>query len=681
MPNRDLLSAAAGVGGGTDPYFDYVSLLLNGDGTNGAQNNTFTDSSNNNISLTRNGNLTQGSFNPYGNLWSNYVSGSYSSGNTGPYLKGGTSISLSGDFTLEGWFNIANPSSQGYFFNIGDDSTSSGMTFYFTSATNFRIYGNNATLKNFTVSAISSNTWYHIAFVRNSGVITLYIDGVAQDTYSNSASLSGYPYLFAEFNAGAYYGLYSGYVSNVRITNNAVYTSAFTPSTVPLTAISGTQFLTCQSNRFIDNSANNATITVTGSPAVLPFSPFNPTSAYDVTTTEGSGYFSTNSYINFGNYAQIGSSDFTFETWVYPYLGSSPYGGGGNIFTLGGDGNGYFGLAVGMTGTAYGFAVSLSSGSGWYSLATSTTPPINQWYHIAVTRSSGNIVYYVNGVAVLTGSFANSKTGSENYIGYYTNHSSNYDSFYGYLAGMRLVVGSVVYSGNFTPPTTPPAKITNTVLLPKFAEAGIYDYATQNDLQTVNGAQVSTSVKKYGTGSLYFDGSGSYLPTTYNQALAFGTGDFTIEFWMNSNNVSGASQKGMFQTSPTAGGLNHSYTGSVVIFTGTNSSGGPLDGGIGVAINNYTIISPGTSVLTTGTWYHIAVVRQSGTVYLYVNGVSVVSASNSANITGTYLALGAYYDTGYAYNGYLDDVRITSGLCRYPSGTTFTPPTAALPTF
>ena len=45
MPVRDILNAASGTGGGGDPYFDYVSLLLNGDGTNGAQNNTFTDSS------------------------------------------------------------------------------------------------------------------------------------------------------------------------------------------------------------------------------------------------------------------------------------------------------------------------------------------------------------------------------------------------------------------------------------------------------------------------------------------------------------------------------------------------------------------------------------------------------------------------------------------------------------
>ena len=60
--------AAAGQGGGgaeTDPNFNQTVLLLHGDGTNGAQNNTFLDSSTNNFTITRNGNTTQGTFSPF----------------------------------------------------------------------------------------------------------------------------------------------------------------------------------------------------------------------------------------------------------------------------------------------------------------------------------------------------------------------------------------------------------------------------------------------------------------------------------------------------------------------------------------------------------------------------------------------------------------------------------------
>ena len=56
-----------------DPYFEYVTMLLPGDGTNGAQNNTFLDSGPNTYTVTRSGNTTQGTFSPYGSNWSNYL--------------------------------------------------------------------------------------------------------------------------------------------------------------------------------------------------------------------------------------------------------------------------------------------------------------------------------------------------------------------------------------------------------------------------------------------------------------------------------------------------------------------------------------------------------------------------------------------------------------------------------
>ena len=58
-----------------EPYFAYNSLLLSGNGSNNANNNTFLDSSSNNFAITRNGNTTQGTFTPYGPNWSNYFDG------------------------------------------------------------------------------------------------------------------------------------------------------------------------------------------------------------------------------------------------------------------------------------------------------------------------------------------------------------------------------------------------------------------------------------------------------------------------------------------------------------------------------------------------------------------------------------------------------------------------------
>ena len=58
------------------------------------------------------------------------------------------------------------------------------------------------------------------------------------------------------------------------MTNTVVYTSSFTPSTTPLTNITGTQLLTFQSPTFIDNSSNNFTLTTGGSPYIASQNPF-----------------------------------------------------------------------------------------------------------------------------------------------------------------------------------------------------------------------------------------------------------------------------------------------------------------------------------------------------------------------------------------------------------------------
>ena len=93
-----------------DPYFYDVPLLLSGDGTNGAQNNTFIDGSTNNFTITRNGNTTQGSFTPYGPAWSNYFAGSsdyLTATNNTAYAFG------TGDFCVEAWvYLVSTPSGQ-----------------------------------------------------------------------------------------------------------------------------------------------------------------------------------------------------------------------------------------------------------------------------------------------------------------------------------------------------------------------------------------------------------------------------------------------------------------------------------------------------------------------------------------------------------------------------------------
>ena len=182
---------------------------------------------------------------------------------------------------------------------------------------------------------------------------------------------------------------------------------------------------------------------------------------------------------------------------------------------------------------------------------------------------------------------------------------------------------------------------------------------------TVNGnSQISTAQSKFGESSVYFDGTGDYLSTNSSNDFAFGTGDFTVEFWIYSSDVSSATQRGFLQTSDTSGGLKTSYTSGISINQGANNVGSNLNGGISVNIAG-TNIGSSTAVITTNTWYHIALVRNSGTSTLYVNGTSVGSGTTTGNCSGTYLSIGGYYNTSYLYQGYLDELRITKGIARY----------------
>ena len=235
------------------------------------------------------------------------------------------------------------------------------------------------------------------------------------------------------------------------------------------------------------------------------------------------------------------------------------------------------------------------------------------------------------------------------------------------MSDLRLLAGS---AGTATTPTAPLTAITNTQLLTNMANAGIPDLAMQNNLQTVGNAQVSTSVKKYGTGSLNFPSSGTnYLASTSSTSLyAFGTGDFTIEFWLYITTTSSA--QNIYDTRPasTTGAYNMIYCNSGAITYNTNNA----DQIIG-------------STLSINTWYHIAVCRSGTSTKLFVNGAQ--SGSTYTDSTNYIVGSGRPVVGANAYNlgtyglnnGYIDDLRITNGLARYTAN--FTPPTSALPTY
>jgi hypothetical protein len=664
---HDMIMAAAGATGPVEPTdadFENTVLLLHGDGTNGAQNNTFIDSSTNNFTITRNGNTTQGTFSPFSKpdgRFGNFFDG------TDDYLSVADNAVLrpgAGAFTLEAWIYRAAAGAAHTIYAKGGAST--GINFQVTSGNVLRFTHTTTNID--STGTVSANAWVHVAVVREgtgSNQTKLYINGTndGQGTVSTDFTQTEEVRIGTNRSAG---DDFSGYISNVRfVKGSALYTGNFTPSTSPFTTTSQgassseVELLTCQSNRFIDNSSNAFAITRNGDVRVTPFSPFPITTAYSTSVNGGAGYFDGN-----GDYLEIADNDaldvgggaFTVECWLYPT-------------TFGGDYRAIFGKRNGASSE---WQLSLNNtnnevlgyiGSTVYS--TSLNALKDQWNHVVLMHDNTNLSIYVNGVRGYNNAVTITNGSAQLRIGATTPASGPIEAITGYISSFRVVKGTAVYSGSsFTPPTAPLTAISNTSLLCNFTNAGIFDNTGFNALETVGNAQIDTTTKKYGTGSMEFDGTGDWLIVPDSPDLKLGTGNFTIEFWVYLASGDTGSARGLVAKGGASTGWLVSLDSSQkVVFTYTSS----------------TITSSGA--ITTNAWNHIAVVREgtgSNQTKIYIAGTNDGTGTVSTDFTQTeVMYIGANRTAGNAMKGYIDDLRITKGIARYT--TTFTPPTAALP--
>ena len=664
------------VSGAVDTYFKYVNLLLPGNGTNGAQNNTFLDGSSNAFSITRNGNPTQGTFSPYGTNWSNWFNSSSA------YLRIGASSSLAAStnsFTIEFWYYSATNASGRPCGNGNNDVWGANKWVFASQASGkleFYVYNyssSTAILSSTSTTVAYDGQWHHIAITRSGNTWAMFIDGTRQGSaVTSSVSLNG---TSSTLNVGWSYmtgdasAAFVGYISNFRFVNgSSVYDPSQTTITVPtspLTAVTNTVFLSCQSNSFVDNSSNAFAITPVGSPTVQKLSPFSVTSSYSTSAVGGSGYFdgSGDSLTAANNTAlQLGST-YTTEVWVYP----TAYGANLRIWTDGSAGVNNVDLYVSSTGVVAGAGGSFS--------VTGFTLPLNAWTHIAVVVNAGSLSVYINGTSrTLSGTTTgyNSNSTSTRYFGAYS--SAGYD-WPGYISDIRFVKGTAVYTANFTPPTSPLTAISGTSILLSMQNAGVIDNAMIMDLETVGNAQISTTQSKWGGSSIYFDGTGDWLVTPNKNELNLSGSNFTIEAWVYTTSTAQQCVIGSVKNSDGTGSymFNLNYNSAKLRFFCRYANGTVLD---------YTADS---GTFPTNAWTHIAVTRSGSSLRMFING-SQVGTTNST-FTGTSAIdsaitnyrIGSTTDDVLNFVGYIDDLRVTKGVARYTAN--FTPPTSAFPTY
>ena len=159
----------------------------------------------------------------------------------------------------------------------------------------------------------------------------------------------------------------------------------------------------------------------------------------------------------------------------------------------------------------------------------------------------------------------------------------------------------------------------------------------------------STSTYKYYGGSATFDGTDDYLTITTTSALVFGTGDFTVEFWIKPDN----SVNDQAVINQGSGGANFLAIG----YYGNQNS-----------IFIYDTTWRGYSSISNGVWSHVAFVKSGTTLTTYINGtIGATTTGWTPNFSSTdNFYIGRKIGT-LDFKGNLQDVRFYKGLAKYTS--------------
>ena len=189
---------------------------------------------------------------------------------------------------------------------------------------------------------------------------------------------------------------------------------------------------------------------------------------------------------------------------------------------------------------------------------------------------------------------------------------------------------------------------------------------TNNSVTFVGTAQLSTAQSKFGGSSLLLDGNSDYVYVSNSDLGTTSTESFTIEFWTYLVDANDGNQVNWYSD----------YNGSSNGISFEKNSSNVLK-----VWNGDNARITGTTTISSGQWYHMALSGTSGSYKLFLNGTQEGSTSSDGFTGGSTIKyIGCFYWAGLGgavrlVNGYIEDFRITRGEARYTSN--FTPPTSA----
>jgi hypothetical protein len=453
----------------TDDYWTQTTLLLHGDGANGANNASIIDSSVNNLTDTVVGTPTQGSFTPFpvtANSGKTYVA-SINGGSC--YFNGTTDYltyvatdamndigTVSMPVTIEAWVYPTSFATDGTVIGRGGSvygwNASNGVAYYLhlnttTGIPSFHYFiGGTSTTSATAASGVALNAWTHLAVVWDGVSSTkLYVNGALAATTSGAyvAPTTNTTLAVGAVAGGSASSRFAGYISNLRfVRGTAVYTTGFTVPPAPLTPIANTQLLLSFNNAAIIDQTCKTNLQVVGSAATMvSVNKFGGSSLYFNGTTD---------YLKSPTMTQLQGGPFTVEAWLYP----SQVTTGFYVFTQ-------VGTTSDWSATGYSFDCTttgafplfeLKTGVGTLASATSSIALVaNTWQHVAWVYDGTNAKIFVNGVQGVSTAIAHAASSAPNSI--IGAGSAGASPYGGYIDDYRITKGLARYTANFIPPT------------------------------------------------------------------------------------------------------------------------------------------------------------------------------------------------------------------------------------
>ena len=667
----------------TPPQFTgYNALLLKADNT--AATNP-TDASTNNFSITTVGTQAEAftGHHPFGSGSSYYFNGTSTRINSTANNRWDITT---GDFTLEGWFYYDGDS--GVLIHSAYWSNGNNRGYYLrNSGTRLRLLASTGTWNSFPdvfdlSGFFKQYEWTHFSINRVSGVIKVYKNGSLFHTQTYTASLnqtggsSGNRacVIGARYSDGNYALYTRGHMRDFVIdTGTAIRTGDFTPPS-GMTGVDDQVTLTSSCKAYL-MKGNHRAWDIDHGPNALGYGFSNihgaayapPQGDYQSWTSakKGGSYYFDGTYspyfkVDANANLALGTGDFTIECWFKPKQLNKYH----SLLDSRSTDNQAVPLLWLHQNNYFYYYVSNSS-----RIQSGAFVRKNVWYHVMVTRSNNVTRMFVNGhYQAQWADTTNYVQGGDWFFG--QRYTVNNHPAQGYLKDFRVkTVASATTNDNITVPTRRLTADSNTLLLVAGDTTGeIFDVASGTSeiraASLIQGdAAASTAQTKFADASMVFDGSGDHLVIPdYANNTDFGSLPFTMEGWYKADTTSGdhyiiSSSGGTYNAGPSHFGVN--------IYQGNWRVGGfndKLIGGIGSGVN--------TGIDTS--WHHFAWTHNTQRqINFYVDGAQVGDtvdcSSDTFDCGGSFIIGGYHSNTSYGnWDGYLEDIRITKGLCRYP---------------